>query len=177
MENCRYVIFLVLAAMVLFCQVSFADTQGIETITEETVAVALDSAPDSYSKEEIDVMFEQIMNSIPDVPKGYTDQEIDEKITLVIESIPDASGNYTNEEIDHKIVALNNSIPAIPEVYSKEEINKRVRALNDAITTLEIALANIRNSIPAELKWPVKSKKIFTGIRIGIPADISGATK
>ena len=177
MENCRNAIFLILAAMVLFCQVSFADTQGIETITEETVAVALDSAPDSYSKEEIDVMFEQIINSIPEVTTRYTDQEIDEKITLVIESIPDASGNYTNEAIDHKIAALNNSIPAIPEVYSKEEINKRVRALNDTITTLEIALANIRNSIPAELKWPVKTKKIFTDIRIGIPSDISSTTK
>lgn len=175
MENCRNVIFLILAAMVLFCQVSFADTQGIETITEETVAVALESAPDSYSKEEIDAMFGQIMNSIPEVPTRYTDEEIDEKITLVIKSIPDASGNYTNEEIDNKIVALNNSIPAIPEVYSKEEIKERIRALNDAITTLEIALANIRNSIPAEIKWPVKTKQILNAIRVSIPADLAGA--
>jgi len=174
MKNRRNVIFLILAAMVLFCHLSFAETQGIETKTEETVAVALESAPDSYSKEEIDAMFGQIMDSIPDAPKGYTDQEIDEKITLVTESISSASGNYTNEEIDHKITTLKSSIPA---VYSKEEIKERISALNDAITTLEIALANIRNSIPAELKWPVKTKRIFTEIRIGIPADIAGAAK
>ena len=177
MKNGRNVIFLILAAMVLFCQVSFADTQGIEIITEETVAVALDSVPDSYTKEEIDAMFVQIMNSIPTVPKRYTDQEIDDKITLVKKSIPDVSGNYTNAEVDHRIAALKNTIPAIPEVYSKKEIEVRIRALNNAITTLEIALANIRNSIPAELKWPVKTKKIFTDIRVGIPADIAGATE
>ena len=177
MKSCRNIIFMILAVMVLFCHLSFAETQGIETKTEETVAVALESAPDSYSKEEIDAMFGQIMDSIPDAPKGYTDQEIDEKITLVTESISSASGNYTNEEIDHKITTLKSSIPAVPEVYSKEEIKERISALNDAITTLEIALANIRNSIPAELKWPVKTKRIFTEIRIGIPADIAGAAK
>ena len=99
---------------------------------------------------------------------------------MVTESIPNASGNYTNVEIDHKIATLKSSIPAVsavPEVYSKEEIKERIRALDDAITTLEIALANIRNSIPAELKWPVKTKKIFTEIRIGIPADIAGTTE
>lgn len=177
MKSGRNVVFLILAAVFLFYQQSSAEAQGIEMRTEETVAVALDPVPDSYSKEEIDAMFERIMNSIPDVSERYTNQEIDEKLTLVIESIPDVSGNYTNEEIDHKIVSLNNSIPEIPEVYSKEEIEERIRALNDAITTLEIALANIRNSIPEELKWPVKTKKIFTDIRVGIPADISRGTK
>ena len=177
MKSCRNVIFWVLAAMFVFYPISFANAQGSETKPEDAVAVALDLIPDSYSKEEIDAMFGQIMNSIPEIPKGYTDEEIDDKIAEVKGSIPDVSGNYTKEEIDGKIAAVKNSIPAIPEVYSKEEIKERVRALNDAITTLQIALANIRNSIPAELKWPVKTKRIFTDIRIGIPADINGATE
>ena len=61
--------------------------------------------------------------------------------------------------------------------YSKEEINNRIKALNDAIATLQIALLNIRKSIPAEMKWPVKTKKILTEIRNGIPADISETTE
>ena len=69
------------------------------------------------------------------------------------------------------------SLPEFPDAYSKEEIKVRIRAINDAITDLEIALANIRNSIPAEIKWPVKTKKILTEIRVGIPADIAGTTK
>ncbi len=177
MKSCRNVIFLVLAAMLVFYPISFSDAQSSETKAEDTVAVALDSVPDGYSKEEIDAMIGQIMNSIPEIPKGYTEEEIDEKIAEVKGSISDVSGNYTKEEIDDKIATVKNSIPAIPAVYSKEEIKERIRALNDAITTLQIALANIRNSIPAELKWPVKTKKIFTDIRIGIPADINGATE
>ncbi len=177
MKSCRNIIFLLLAAMVLSCQVSSADTQGIDTITEDTVAVVLDSALDGYTKEEVDSMLLEIMNSVPKIPKRYSNAEIDNKIAMIEESIPDTSGNYTNEEIDHGIAVLKESIPTVPAVYSKEEINSRIMALNDAITTLEIALANIRNSIPAELKWPVKTKKIFTDIRIGIPADIAGTTE
>ncbi|MHC4322429.1 MAG: hypothetical protein ACYST3_09170, partial [Planctomycetota bacterium] len=90
---------------------------------------------------------------------------------------PDVSDNYTKEEIDGRIAAVKNSIHAVPDVYSKEEIKVRIRALNDAITNLEIALSNIRNSIPAEIKWPVRTKQILTNIRIGIPADIFGTTK
>ena len=177
MKSCRNIIFLFLAAMVLFCQVSFADTQGIDTKTEDTVAVALDSALDGYTKEEVDSMLSEVMNSAPEIPKRYSNAEIDNKIAMIEKSIPDTYGNYTNEEIDHRTAALKKSMPTVPAVYSKEEINNKIKALNDAITTLEIALANIRNSIPAELKWPVKTKKIFTDIRVGIPADIAGATE
>ena len=177
MKSCRNIIFLFLAAMVLFCQVSFADTQGIDTKTEDTVAVALDSALDGYTKEEVDSMLSEIMNSVPKIPKRYSNAEIDNKIAIIEKSIPDTYDNYTNEEIDHRIAALKKSIPTVPEAYSKEEINNKIEALNDAVTTLEIALANIRNSIPAELKWPVKTKKILTDIRIGIPADIAGTTE
>jgi uncharacterized small protein (DUF1192 family) len=177
MKSGRNVIFFILAAMVFFCQVSFAGSQGKETKTEDTIAVVLDSPPDGYSKGEIDAKLAQIRNSIPVIPKRYTDEEIDNKIAEVGELILDASDDYTNEEIDDRIAAVKNSIPAIPDVYSKEEIKERIRALNDAITILQIALANIRNSIPAEIKWPVKTKKILTGIRIGIPADIAGTKK
>jgi uncharacterized small protein (DUF1192 family) len=177
MKSYRNVIFLVLAAMVLFCQVSFADPQGRETKTEDTVAVILDSPPDGYTKGEIDAKLAQIREAVPVIPNRYSNDEIDAKIAGVKGAIPDVSDKYTNEEIDHRIAALKESIPTVPAVYSKEEINNKIKALNDAITTLEIALANIRNSIPAELKWPVKTKKIFTDIRIGIPADIAGTTE
>lgn len=151
MKSCRNVIFLILAAMVIFCQVLFADSQDMETKTEDSVAVVLDIPPDGYSKEEIDAKLAQIRSIIPVIPN-----------------------RYSNEEIDNKITEVKESIPVTPDVYSKEEIKERIRFLNDAITTLEIALANIRNSIPAEIKWPVKTKQIFTNIRIGIPADIAG---
>ena len=177
MKSCRNIIFLISAAMVLYCQVSFADTQGMDTKTEGMIAIPLDSALDGYTKEEVDSMLSEIMNSVPEIPKSYTNAEIDNKIAMVRKSIPDTSGNYTNEEIDHRIAALKKSIPTVPAVYSKEEINNKIKALNDAITTLEIALANIRNSIPAEIKWPVKTKKILSDIRIGIPADIAGTTE
>jgi len=172
MKSGRTIIFLILAAMVLFCRVSLADIKN-----KDAVAVVLDIPSDGYSKEEIDTMLSEIMSSIPEIPKRYTDEEIDDKIAEIKNSIPDASGNYTNEEIDDRIAAVENSIPAIPDVYSKEEIKNRIRAINDAITTLEIALANIRNSIPAEIKWPAKTKKILAEIRISIPADIAGTTE
>jgi hypothetical protein len=176
MKNGRNIIFFILASMVIFCQVSFADSQGGKA-TEDTVAIVLESPPDSYSKAEIDAMLSEIINSIPEIPKRYTDEEIDNKIAEVGELILDASDSYTNEEIESLVAEVKESIPVVPDVYSKEEIKDRIRAINDAITTLEIALANIRNSIPAEIKWPVKTKKILTGIRIGIPADIAGTKK
>ncbi len=172
MKNSRIVVFLILSAMVPFCHVSFAESQG-----EDPVAVVLDIPPDGYSKGEIDAMLSKIINSIPEIPKRYTDEEIDNKIAEVGELILDASDSYTNEEIESLVAEVKESIPVVPDVYSKEEIKDRIRAINDAITTLEIALANIRNSIPAEIKWPVKTKKILTGIRIGIPADIAGTKK
>ncbi len=174
MKNCGNVILLILTAMVFFCQESFADSQG-EKATEDTVAVALGAAPNSYTKDEIDAMLEQIMSAIPKIPKRYTDAEIDNKIAKVKGAIPDVSDNYTNEKIDDKIASVKNTIPTVPDVYSKEEIKVRVRALNDAITNLEIALLNIRNSIPAEIRWPAKTKQILADIRISIPADIAGA--
>ncbi len=170
MKNGRNVIILILAAMVLFCQESFADSKA----TEEPVAVAMESAPNSYTKDEIDAMLGQIRRTIPKIPKRYTNAEINNIIAKVRKTIPNVSGNYTNKQIDGKIATVKKSIPRIPDVYSKEEIKIRIMALNDAITNLEIALLNIRNSIPAELKWPVKTKKILTGIRDGIPADIVG---
>ncbi|MHC4321224.1 MAG: hypothetical protein ACYST3_03005 [Planctomycetota bacterium] len=173
MKSSRNVIFLILAAMVLFCQVSFADSQGMETKTEDTVAVVLDTPPDGYTKEEIDAKLAQIRDAVPVISNRYSNDEIDAKLAEVKGAIPDVSDNYTNEEIDDRIAAVENSIPAIPDVYSKEEIKVRIRAINDAISNLEIALANIRNSIPAEIKWPVKTKKILTEIRVGIPADIA----
>jgi len=177
MKNCRNIVFLILAAMVPFCQISFADSPGTETKTEDAVAVALDSAPDVYSKEEIDAKLAQIRNVITVIPNRYSNEEIDDKIAEVKESIPVASNSYTNEEIDSLVAQVKKSIPVTSDVYSKEEIKVRIRALNDAITNLEIALSNIRNSIPAEIKWPVKTKQILTNIRIGIPADIFGTTK
>ncbi len=114
------------------------------------------------------------MNAIPEIPNRYSNDEIDDKIAEVKGAFPDISDNYTNEQIDSLVAEVKESLPAIPDVYSKEEIKERIRAINDAITTLEIALANIRNSIPAEIKWPVKTKQILTDIRIGIPADIAG---
>jgi len=177
MKNYRSVIFLVLAAIVLFCQVSFADLQGMETKTEDTVAAVLDSHTDSYTKEEIDTKLEQIRDAVPVIPNRYSNEEIDAKLAGVKGAIPDVSEHYTNEEIDQRIAAIKNSIPAIPDVYSREEINNRIKALNDAIATLEIALSNIRTSIPAEMKWPVKTKQILTDIRNGIPADIAGTTE
>jgi hypothetical protein len=177
MKNGRNVVFLILVAMVLFCQVSFAEFEAMELKNEDAVAVVLDSHPDGYSKEEIDAKLAQIRSAIPVIPNGYSNDEIDDKIAEVKGAIPDVTGNYTNEKIESMVAEVRESIPANPDVYSKEEIKVRIRAINDAITNLEIALANIRNSIPAELKWPVKTKKIFTEIRIGIPADIAGTTE
>ena len=177
MKNCRNIVFLILAAMVPFCQISFADSPGMETKTEDAVAVALDSAPEGYSKEEIDAKLAQIRSVITVIPNRYSNEEIDDKIAEVKESIPVASNSYTNEEIDSLVAGVKESIPVTSDVYSKEEIKVRIRALNDAITNLEIALSNIRNSIPAEIKWPVKTKKILSNIRIGIPADIAGTPK
>ncbi len=176
MKSGKNIIFFILAAMVIFCQVSSADSQGRET-TEDTVAVVLDIPPDSYSKGEIDAKLAQIMNSIPEAPKRYTNEEIDNKIAEVGELILDVSESYTNEEIESLVAEVKESIPVAPDVYSKEEIKVRIRALNDAITNLEIALLNIRNSIPAEIKWPVKTKKILAEMRLGIPADIARTTK
>ena len=177
MKSYRNDIFFILAVIVLFCQVSFADPQGKETKTEDTVAVVLDSPPDSYTKEEIDAKLAQIRDSIPVISNRYSNDEIDAKLAGVKGTIPDVSDNYKNEEIDSRIAAIKNAIPVIPDIYSKEEINNRIKALNDAIATLEIALSNIRKSIPAELKWPVKTKKILTDIRSGIPADIAETTE
>jgi len=166
-----------LGAMVLFCQVSFAEFEAMELKNEDSVAVVLDIPPDGYTKEEIDAKLAQIMNAIPEIPNRYSNDEIDDKIAKVKGAIPDVSDNYTNKEIDSRIAAVQESIPVTPDVYSKEEIKERIRAINDAIAYLEIALANIRNSIPAELKWPVKTKQILTDIRTSIPADIAGAGK
>ena len=177
MKSGRNIIFLILGAMVLSCQVSFAEFEAMELKNEDSVAVVLDIPPDGYTKEEIDAKLAQIMNAIPDIPNRYSNDEIDNKIEKVIGAIPDVSGNYTNKEIDSRIAAVQESIPVTPDVYSKEEIKERIRAINDAIAYLEIALANIRNSIPEEMKWPVKTKQILTDIRISIPADIAGAGK
>jgi len=174
MKSGRNVIFLIVVSMVLFCQVSFAEFKAMELKNEDTVAVVLDSPPDGYTKEEIDAKLAQIMNAIPEIPDRYSNDEVDDKIAEVKGTLPD---NYTNEEIESMVTEVKESLPAISDVYSKEEIKERIRAINDAITTLEIALANIRNSIPAEIKWPVKTKKILTDIRIGIPADIAGTRK
>lgn len=174
MKNCRSIVFLILVLMVLFCQVSFAEFKAMELKNEDTVAVVLDSPPDSYTKEEIDAKLAQIMNAIPVIPDRYSNDEVDDKIAEVKGAIPDVSDNYTNEQIESLVTEVKESIPATPDVYSKEEIKIRIRAINDAIANLQIALANIRNSIPAEMKWPVKTKKILTNIRMGIPADIAG---
>jgi hypothetical protein len=174
MENCRNVIFLILGAMILFCQVSFAEFEAMELKNEEAVAVVLDIPPDGYTKEEIDAKLAQIINSIPEIPGRYSNDEVDDKIAEVKTSIPDISGNYTNEEIESMVAEVKESIPVSPDVYSKEEIKARIRAINDAIANLEIALANIRNSIPAEIKWPVKTKQILNAIRVSIPADLAG---
>jgi len=177
MKSGRNVIFLILAALVLFCQVSFAEFEAMELKNEESVAVVLDIPPDGYTKEEIDAKLAQIMNSIPEIPGRYSNDEIDDKIAEVKNSIPDISDNYTDEEIESMVAEVKESIPANPDVYSKEEIKVRIRAINDAITNLEIALANIRNSIPAEIKWPVKTKQILNAIRVSIPADLAGTSK
>ena len=173
MKSCRNGLFFILAAMVLFCQVSFAGSQGRETQTDDAIAVVLDTTPDGYTKEEIDAKLAQIINSIPEIPKRYTDEEIDNKIAEVKGAIPDVSENYTNEDIESLVAEVKKSIPETPDVYSKEEIKVRVRAINDAIANLEIALLNVRNSIPAEIKWPVKMKRILNEMRAGIPADIA----
>jgi hypothetical protein len=175
MKNTRNVIFLILGAMILFCQVSFAEFEAMELKNEEAVAVVLDIPPDGYTKEEIDAKLAQIINSIPEIPGRYSNDEVDDKIAEVKSSIPDISGNYTNEEIESMVAEVKESIPVSPDVYSKEEIKARIRAINDAIANLEIALANIRNSIPAEIKWPVKTKQILNAIRVSIPADLAGA--
>ena len=177
MKSGRNIIFLILGAIVLFCQVSFAEFEAMELKNEEAVAVVLEIPPDSYTKEEIDAKLTQIINSIPEIPSRYSNDEIDGKIAEVKGAIPDVSGNYTNEQIESKLAAVQESIPLTPDVYSKEEIKERIRAINDAIAYLEIALANIRNSIPEEMKWPVKTKQILTDIRVSIPADIAGAGK
>jgi hypothetical protein len=177
MKSYSNVIILVLAAIVIFHQVSFADPQGMETKTEDTVAVVLDSPPDGYTNEEIDAKLVQIRDAVPVIPNRYSNDEIDAKLAGIKGTIPNVSKNYTNEEIDQRIADIKNSIPVIPDVYSKEEIHNRIKTLNDAIATLEIALSNIRKSIPAEMKWPVKTKKILTDIRNGIPADIAGTTE
>ena len=174
MKNTRNVIFLILGAMILFCQVSFAEFEAMELKNEEVVAVVLDIPPDGYTKEEIDAKLAQIINSIPEIPGRYSNDEVDDKIAEVKSSIPDISGNYTNEEIESMVAEVKESIPVSPDVYSKEEIKARIRAINDAIANLEIALANIRNSIPAEIKWPVKTKQILNAIRVSIPADLAG---
>ncbi len=177
MKSCRNVIFLVLTAMILFCQVSFAGSRDMETKNEDDVAVVLELLPDGYTKEEVDAKLAQIMNVIPEIPNRYSNEEIDNKIAGVKGAIPDVSGDYTNEQIESMVAEVKKSIPVAPDVYSKEEIKERIRTINDAIAYLEIALANIRNSIPEEMKWPVKTKQILTDIRISIPADIAGAGK
>ncbi len=180
MKSSRNVILLVLAVMAICCRISFADFPDIDTEAEDTIAVILDTPSDCYTKKEIDAMLGHIMNSIPKAPNRYSNDEIDARIAAVKGTIPDVSGNYTNEQIDGKIASVKNSIPAIPkspDVYSKAEINARTRALNDAIANLEIALLNVRNSIPAEIKWPVKTKKILTDIRNGIPSNSAGTTE
>ena len=177
MKSGRNIIFLIMAVMSTFCQVSFASFHDTEAKNEDDVAVVLEIPPDGYTKEEIDAKLVQIMNAIPEIPNRYSNDEIDDKIEKIKDAIPDVSGNYTNKEIESKIAAVQESIPVTPDVYSKEEIKERIRAINDAIAYLEIALANIRNSIPEEMKWPVKTKQILTDIRISIPADIAGAGK
>jgi len=177
MKNGRNIIFLILAAMFTFCQVSFASFHDKEAKNEDDVAVVLEIPPDGYTKEEIDAKLAQIMNAIPEIPNRYSNDEIDDKIAKVKGAIPDVSGNYTNEQIESMVAEVKESIPETPDVYSKEEIKERIRAINDAIAYLEIALANIRNSIPEEIKWPVKTKQILTDIRVSIPADIAGAGK
>ena len=177
MKSCRSVIFLILVAMILFCQVSFAGSRDMETKNEDDVAVVLELLPDGYTKEEVDAKLAQIMNVIPEIPNRYSNEEIDNKIAGVKGAIPDVSGDYTNEQIESMVAEVKKSIPVAPDVYSKEEIKERIRTINDAIAYLEIALANIRNSIPEEMKWPVKTKQILTDIRISIPADITGAGK
>ena len=177
MKSCRNVIFLVLTAMILFCQVSFAGSRDMETKNEDDVAVVLELLPDGYTKEEVDAKLAQIMNVIPEIPNRYSNEEIDNKIAGVKGAIPDVSGDYTNEQIESMVAEVKKSIPVAPDVYSKEEIKERIRTINDAIAYLEIALANIRNSIPEEMKWPVKTKQILTDIRVSIPADIVGAGK
>ncbi len=177
MKSCRNVIFLVLTAMILFCQVSFAGSRDMETKNEDDVAVVLELLPDGYTKEEVDAKLAQIMNVIPEIPNRYSNEEIDNKIAGVKGAIPDVSGDYTNEQIESMVAEVKKSIPVAPDVYSKEEIKERIRTINDAIAYLEIALANIRNSIPEEMKWPVKTKQILTDIRVSIPADIAGAGK
>ncbi|KHE92898.1 MAG: hypothetical protein SCABRO_01287 [Candidatus Scalindua brodae] len=129
MRSGSNVIFLVLAAMVLFCQVSFAGSQDMEAIKEDAVAVVLDMPPDGYSKEEIDDKLAQIMNAIPEIPNRYSNDEIDEKIAVVKSAIPVDSDNYTNEEIESMVAEVKESIPAPPDVYSKEEIKVRIRLL------------------------------------------------
>jgi len=177
MKSGRNIIFLIVATMFTFCQVSFASFPDKEAKNEDDVAVVLEIPPDGYTKEEIDAKLAQIMNAIPEIPNRYSNDEIDDKIEKIKNAIPDVSGNYTNKEIESRIAAVQESIPVTPDVYSKEEIKERIRAINDAIAYLEIALANIRNSIPEEMKWPVKTKQILTDIRISIPADIAGAGK
>lgn len=150
MKSCRNIVLFVLAVMAIYSLVSFADYPGMEAKAEGSSAVATGSHSECYTKEEINAMLGQIMNSIPDIPRRYTDEEIDNKIAEIKGSIPDVSESSSNDEI-------------------------KIRALSDTITKLEIALLNIRNSIPAEMRWPVKTKKIFTEMRAGIPADISKA--
>ena len=55
MKSGRNIIFLILGAIVLFCQVSFAEFEAMELKNEEAVAVVLEIPPDSYTKEEIDI--------------------------------------------------------------------------------------------------------------------------
>jgi len=152
MKSYRNIVLFVLAVMAIYSLVSFADYPGMEAKAEGPVAVAPESHHECYTKDEIDAMLGQIINSIPNVPKRYTDEEINNKIAEIKESIPDVSKSSSNDEIE-----------------------VRIRALNDAITKLEVALLNIRNSIPAVIKWPVKLKPILTKMRAGIPADISKA--
>jgi hypothetical protein len=148
MKSYRNILFFVLAVMAIYSLVSFADYQGMEAKAKGSAAVAQESHPECYTKEEINAMLGQIMNSIPDIPRRYTDEEIDNRIAEVKASIPDVSKSSSNNKI-------------------------KVRDLRDAITRLETAILKIRNSIPAELKWPVKVKPILTKMRAGIPADIA----
>lgn len=168
--------FSIIGMVILVCQISFADTQGEKAKADEPVMAARDSGtamPGRYSNEEIDDMIKSVLGSIPAIPDRYTNKEVDDKITAVKKSIPATPDRYTNEEIDAKLKAIMNSIPATPDVYSKEEVDKKIMALNKTILALKTALGNLRNSIPEELKWPVKTKKIFIDIRNSIPEDIT----
>ncbi len=149
MKSYRNIVFFVLAVLTIYSLVSFTDYPGMEAKAKGS---ATESHSECYTKDEIDAMLGQIINSIPNVPKRYTD-----------------------EKIDIKIAEIKKAIPVISKSSSSKDIKARVKALGDAITTIENALLKIRNSIPVEMKWPIKMKPILTEMRAGIPADISKA--